>query len=455
LFGWLKQRASMWGLDSLADFARATAWMEKQRRRGRQYQALGKCFRSGMDIFRRNIPHYVEVAERLDTHCNGIFARPIKPIGRGVTLPEGMTVLDHIRQVSRDLMEYMNNFAENQTELINQWQRVLSSKTEYVSVLKALVGDLGQFEVILPLLPGTGEMITDPQVQQCLEEMYEINTQNLRMMELMHDTVLGWASSPNKPCWAFFERDTNMTQKVMAMLLEYMLHADPVRIQARKEAARAKGRSYQPYRFWRAAENLRLMADVGYVDGPKRMPVARRRYVQTNLEPCSGITCDVKRMEWALKEVFNNALSASSITYVKPTGQVYAEPLEKHNRPDPDPAIHIRLREITAARGHGQRDFIELSIIDEGRGIEKDHLPFVKLWGYSPRREEFRQKANRNQISTEQARMEIQIGGKGIGLAYADDVFREHGGRMDIESTDHGGTRIAVLLPVPTPLPLR
>ncbi len=59
-------------------------------------------------------------------------------------------------------------------------------------------------------------------------------------------------------------------------------------------------------------------------------------------------------------------------------------------------------------------------ITDEGIGISPEHLPFVTFWGYSPRREHFR---NTISCSTAYGR-EVQIGGKGIGLPYATEVFR-------------------------------
>ena len=92
--------------------------------------------------------------------------------------------------------------------------------------------------------------------------------------------------------------------------------------------------------------------------------------------------------------------------------------------------------------------------MDEGTGILPEHMPYVTYWAYSPRREEFRARARRSELSKDQALKEIQIGGKGIGLSYASAVVQEHGGSLHIESQPGEGTTVTIDLPVPTPMKL-
>jgi len=231
------------------------------------------------------------------------------------------------------------------------------------------------------------------------------------------------------------------------MLSEYLLEADPVRIAARKRAAARAGRPYSPYRFWRAAEYLRLMAQVRYVDGRMRRPVAGRRFVAMHLDDVPPVCADSRRMEWAIKEVFNNALSASCRVYVKADGKWVARPLKRHAVPNPSAAIHLELQEVRRRVGWRRRRFVRLRVRDEGVGIKSEHMPYVALWAYSPRRAEYGARSRRRQKM-----LEIQIGGKGIGLPYARNVVEDHGGTLEIVSKSGEGTCVTIALPVPTPL---
>lgn len=78
---------------------------------------------------------------------------------------------------------------------------------------------------------------------------------------------------------------------------------------------------------------------------------------------------------------------------------------------------------VTAVEADG---FIRVVISDNGCGIPPEHLPNVKKKFY---------KANQT------------IRGSGIGLALADEIMALHSGRLEIESQEHIGTAVTILIP--------
>jgi hypothetical protein len=444
----------MWQLASLQDYADALVWLEDQRQQGRADAALATYLHKATPILRQSIDAYEQCVLELDSFAGGALshrssAQRLGPYGHGKDL------IKNLQGVGQELRHFFDDLLDCKEEQFQeQWMRILSHGRDYVHLMTRLIGDFGNFELLLPTLPGTGEMIRREDIQQRLSEMYRINTRNLRILELAHGVYRHWTRQHPQPCMAFFEDNWMLNRAVGAMLLEYMVEADPARIEARRQAAIKAKRRYNQYRFWRAAENLRLMANVAYLDGEQRRPFAQRKYVEADLLEVPGGIVDVRRMAWALKEVFNNSLSASSLMYSTERGVWVAQPLQRHAVPDPAPAIRIHVEAVSKRQGLRKRNFARLTIVDEGVGIAPEHIDAVTLWAYSPRREAFHEKARQQKLSGERLQQEIQIGGKGIGLAYAAEVFREHGGSLDVKANPDGGTIVHCELPIPTDVEL-
>ncbi len=451
MFGERNGQAGMWRFETLADCARVLRWLRRKQRRGLT-AGLRTYFRHATRLWRDSIDAYERRVEELDRLAGGVFSAPLP----GGTESAGeKSLLADLQTLGRELRTYFDTMAAKpDDEFVRRWRGVIESTGEYNYLLQRLVGDFGNFERLLPALPGTGEVVTDPRVQRHIEEMYRINMRNLRVCEMVHDFCRESRRNADPPGFAFFEPHTDLAFEVGRMVTEYLIQADPDRIRARRQAAERKGRPYVPYRFWRASENLRLMGKVEYLESLGRKPVQRRPYVNLRLDACPPICTDLPRLNWALKEIFNNSLSASSYMYVTPSGVWAADPLPRHDREHPSPAIRVALQPVRKRIGWRKRTRLRLTVLDEGVGVDPQHLPYLTYWAYSPRREEFRARAQRAELSAEQALHEIQIGGKGIGLGYAAAVIREHGGELRITSNVNEGTTVIAELPVPTPLKL-
>lgn len=440
----------MWDMAKLEDFADVLTWLNARRRHDRAEQGIATYVRKATPILRKSVDDYERCVMELDELVGGILSHPassqrLGPYGHGKDL------LQNLQSVGQDLRQFFDDLIDrNDADLVQRWINILTESRHYVRLMTQLIGDFGNFELLLPTLPGTGEMIRRPEVQEHLSTMYRINTRNLRILELIHAVQRTWRKNPNEPCYAFFKTDFALNRDVGGMLLEYMVEADPVRIEAKRQAAIKASRRYNQYRFWRAAENLRLMANVVYLDGDQRRPFAQRKYVEADLDDVREASVDQRRMAWALKEVLNNSLSASSLMYSTERGVWIAQPLQRHAVPDPSPAIRISVEQTTRRRGLRKQTIARMTVVDEGVGIAPEHIEHVTLWAYSPRREMFHEKARQQKLSGEQLHQEIQIGGKGIGLAYAAEVFREHGGSLTVEANPGGGTIVTCELPLPT-----
>ena len=88
----------------------------------------------------------------------------------------------------------------------------------------------------------------------------------------------------------------------------------------------------------------------------------------------------------------------------------------------PDTVVHV------TARGHGNE--LVLAVADEGRGIERDHLPRVFERFYR----------------TDRARSRA-LGGTGLGLSIVRHIAQAHGGRATAESQLGRGSTFRLHLP--------
>ena len=446
----------MWRLESLPDFARVLRWLEVKRRKDQQYAALSQYFQNTTPMLNTSIDEYIQCVEELDMLAGGIYSSHSETaVLRIISPPTGPTPLQTLHRIGKELRSFFDTLqTQRKSQFTTQWLEILNSRQKYHFMLRRLVGDFGNFEALVPMLPATGEKITEPKIQQLLNKMYKINTRNIRILELIHDTCRSWRKEPTRPNFGFMEPRTYCNQLIGSILLEYMIEADPARIQKKKAAAEQEGKPFSAYRFWRPAENLKLMAQVAYSNDDLRKPLSTRKYVDLQLDYVRPICTDIRRFQWSLREIFNNCLAASSRIYIGPAGKWVVKPLERHDREKPSPAIIISLEETRIRRGWRKRPTLKLTLRDEGTGIDPEHLPHLLLWGYSPRRADFLQQAKGSEEFRNRLGQEIKIGGKGIGLAFAAAVIREHGGKINITSKINEGTTVTVTLPIPTSLSL-
>lgn len=73
---------------------------------------------------------------------------------------------------------------------------------------------------------------------------------------------------------------------------------------------------------------------------------------------------------------------------------------------------------------------VAVRVRDRGIGIGEEHLPYIFERFY---------RVERNLSAT--------TGGSGLGLTIAREIVQAHGGRLDVESTPHGGSTFTMVLP--------
>jgi two-component system, OmpR family, phosphate regulon sensor histidine kinase PhoR len=85
---------------------------------------------------------------------------------------------------------------------------------------------------------------------------------------------------------------------------------------------------------------------------------------------------------------------------------------------------------ITVALSHPRPDMMQISVVDEGDGIDEEHLPRLTERFY--------------RVDSARSRA---LGGTGLGLSIVKHSVERHKGRLDISSVKGKGTTISVLLP--------
>ncbi|MBI5722385.1 MAG: sensor histidine kinase [Planctomycetes bacterium] len=440
---------AMWKFRTLADFWRLAGWLESRRQRGLDKQAMETCLVNMTGRIRAGIDEYERAALRLDACSGGCLSHPQSARRAEVSLPHGMTVLAFLQHMGGKLRKWFDGLAaKSGGEFMAEWFRTLDQQARYASLLNNLVQQFGNFETVSMTLPGSDDLTISKPVQQCLQQMFEINTRSIRMIELARSVRKAWQQGQPHGSTGFFNTRTDLALTTRAMVMEYMIEADPVRIQMHKEQARGAGKPYAHYRFWRAAETVRQLGQVAYGDPPQRHPVQRRRYVDLDVRPSPHVCTDSLRLEWAFKEILNNALGATSSMFMTVNG-VVVEPLARHAGDNPNPAIRLGVKTMNAWLGWRKREIIRLTISDEGAGIAPDILEKIHYWGFSFRKPRVSVLAEAPGKKADS--QEITIGGKGIGVPFAMNVFREHGGRMKIHSVPDQGTTITIDLPIKPP----
>lgn len=411
-------------------------------------------------ILNTNIQRYAVLIKELDKITGGIYSTLDPARNARIGLPTGTTLMSGFDAAYDELTPFLNKLlALPPDEQALEWRKVFESSEEYVTFVTRLVQQLGNFELTAMSLPGVGQVTTLPKTQAILTEMYRINTRHIRLMDIAYSLPRAWAPATTtaamaKASLAFFEPKADIAKLVREMLYEYMIEADPERIAQAKERAKKAGRRAPRYRFMRPAETFRQMAQVEYetVAG-KRKPKATREYVALDLPPVGAIptiTVDIQRFEWAMKEVFNNCIAATTQMSVSKAG-IEALPLEKQLANPNQPAIRISVSTIDKKEGFFTRQYIRLIFRDEGLGMSEAQGPYAPFWAYSTRRGGTEEKQAKGQLD-QNDQQELLIGGKGIGLPFARATVMEMGGTLTFETIPNVGTTVTIDLPVQSPL---
>jgi len=419
-----------WTFARLGQYGRFLDRLEGMRQRGRSTEARVALAETLTCQLRSGVRRYMECVQALDVDSGGLLTKA--GLVARCMLP------------GRELgQQFAAMSSHGDVRQMQQWGKILSDRPRYLAMLSKVVGEFGAFERIVPALPGTGAWIVQDDTQRLLSELYAINTRHLRLLGLARSVWRAWRQ-PDGRTSGFLDRNVDVSELCHALMDEYAKQAEPTQIQWARHAARTAGTTYQPYRFARAAENLRVLAGVEYPRGTA--PILTRPYVQVDDVPTPHLVADRIRLEWSLKEIVNNSLSASSHMEVARDGHLQITPLPRHDLENPGEAVTMQVR--LRRKGLFRRRYVELLVRDEGTGIAAADLPHVKKWGYSPRRQAVRSQAH---LPQDIVHREIQIGGKGIGLAYASAVVTELGGSLTIDSTEGQGTEVRVMLPVKSP----
>jgi len=387
---------------------------------------------------------------RLDAYTGGILSNPQTVQRLHLRWPEGTTLLAHFEQIGAELRERLARLSAAPVEqAVSEWRRQLDNPEDYRAFMTQLIHHFGNYEIIAMALPGTGPIVTDRRVQTVLGDMFAIKRRLIRLFELGYSVCRAWRYDPPRSSLGFFNPTTDLCRLVRGMLVEYMIQADPERVAAARRRAQQTGHAFVPYRFWRPAEALRQLAQVEYQPGPIRRPKPRRRYVDLQVGQVPPICTDVARLEWAIKELFNNAIAATSIVDVKEQGLV-ARPLRDGAEGNPRPAITLTVTPVRDRPGWRSRQAVRLVIADEGVGIDKTVLHLIPLWAFSTQRDWVCEEPERLITAPPVESRHLIIGGKGIGLAFARATILELGGELTIQSTLGVGTQVTIDLPVPT-----
>jgi hypothetical protein len=439
-----------WRLATLADFWWAAQWLEEQHRQGHRDQALRIYLSHVTTIAHEGVKRYLRCLWWLDQYTGGILSDPQTVQRLNLHWAEGSTLLTHFDRIGLELREWLDQLASGPADrAIAEWERRLDNAEEYRAFMSRLIHQFGNFEVIAMAMPGTGPTVTDRRVQTVLAEMFAIKRRLIRLFELAYSVRKAWRAKPPASSLGFFNPQTDLGRMVRSMIVEYMVQADPQRVAEARKQARQAGRTFVPYRFWRPAEALRQLAQVEYEDGPIRRPTPMRPYVDLRIGPVPPVCADATRLEWAIKELFNNAIAATATVSLTDHGLV-AKPLRDSTDGRFRPAITLTVSVVRRRRWWRNRQGVRLVIADVGVGIDRDVLRMVPLWAFSTQRDWVDEEPERIIAAARVESRALMIGGKGIGLAFAQATIRELGGHLTVESTLGRGTQVIVDLPVPT-----
>jgi hypothetical protein len=454
-----------WRLEELSDLWRIVLWLDAQHRQSPRLgqKAMDEYLLKLGPIVKANVERFAVLMNELDDVTGGIYSILDPARNSRIGLPAGTTLMQGFKSAHADLTTFLQKLcALDPVGQTQEWRKILESSEEYVLFVTKLVQQMGNFELTAMSLPGIGEVTVQTRTQAILSEMYRINTRHIRLMDIGYSMLRAWqAPTPGSPAnpgitrqgLAFFEPHADVAKLVREMIFEYMIEADPEKIAQAKERAKKAGRRAAKYRFMRPAETFRQMAQVEYetVAG-KRKPKPTREYVALDL-PAVGslptIAVDIQRFEWAMKEVFNNCIAATTQMSVS-KHTIEASPLVKLANSN-KPAIKISVSLEKKKAGLFTKEFIKLVFHDEGVGMIPAQGAFAPFWAYSTRRGGTEEKQARGELD-QADQQELLIGGKGIGLPFARATVMEMGGTLTFETLHNIGTTVTIELPVQSPL---
>lgn len=142
---------------------------------------------------------------------------------------------------------------------------------------------------------------------------------------------------------------------------------------------------------------------------------AARRNVKIALEPGLGLR-HIVGDEVEITQLFQNLID-NAVKYSNENATVRVG-LRETLRPDP-------------AGGRADRQYLEVSVADEGAGIPAEHIPRLTERFY--------------RVDTARSR---EMGGTGLGLAIVKHIVGRHRGILDIHSVEGEGATFTVFLPV-------
>ena len=432
-----------WTFERLGDYWYVVNWLNEQHAAGQTDMAMEKYFRSLTDIIYASLDRYPQIIDELDKMVGGVYTDAEVAANCGMKLPPNSNLYQNMMKHGAIGRQFVDKIASRQGDAFRAtWEAVIDKDNTYIQLLSKLVQDFGNFELLIVQLPGI-QFPEKPGVQPLLHEMFEINTRLIRMLELIKDVREAWKKG--KTCMGFFVPDTDMGILVKRMLLEYMIESDPQRIQKKKVDARRTGRPYKGYRFSRSADAFRQMSNITYGPPPKRVPKPNSPYVDVKVPAPTGPICaDLKRLEWVLKEIFNNCIAATSIIKRTPKGTVVT-PIEKHEGGEQSFAITLSAESFQKKAGWFRKeDWVRITLSDIGVGMDPYVTTNAHLWAFSLRRATFGKKSAA-------AAEALIIGGKGIGLAFSNALISQHGGTLAVTSEEGVRTDVVIELPTPTP----
>ena len=149
------------------------------------------------------------------------------------------------------------------------------------------------------------------------------------------------------------------------------------------------------------------------VDGLQPQAAARRMSLEIEREGCGGrVTGDREQLAQVFRNLIENAI--------------------KYGRAGTK--VRLVTRNIEPGSGGARRlgkPGISVSVIDQGDGIAREHLPRLTERFY--------------RVDTARSR---ELGGTGLGLAIVKHILNRHRAILDIESTIGQGSRFRVFLPL-------
>jgi two-component system, NtrC family, sensor histidine kinase AtoS len=195
------------------------------------------------------------------------------------------------------------------------------------------------------------------------------------------------------------DKINNITEHLMAYSKPIMLQVQPVEVSNIVEQALVEANGEIK------TKDITVTSEI-----PKELPL---------------LEVDAEQVKLALFNVVSN-----SVDFMPPGGSITISARavgSDHLQSRPDDIVALNYIDHTDVASAG---FVEISVFDNGPGIEPENLPRVFMPFFS-----------------------TKIQGMGLGLAIVRNVIQEHGGRIEIESFADKGTTCRIFLPIAASAP--